>query len=219
MFGNTYHMVRKIYKRVLTLGSFVLVLASCGKKDANSPGIEYMPDMYRSPSLEVYNGNQLSDDTVGIRTVGMRLPVPGTVPRGFMPYPYANDTAGYAAAGRELRNPIPLTPEILKEGEELYGKFCVHCHGAQGGGDGPVGLKLPGAPPAYYGTLKNLPAGKIFHTITYGKGLMGSHASQLTQQERWILVHYVQKLQHSKDAPAAGSDSTAVAKVDTKKRK
>ncbi len=33
--------------------------------------------------------------------------------------------------------------------------------------------------------------GKMFHTITYGKGLMGSHSSQLTQEERWKLVHYI----------------------------
>ena len=31
----------------------------------------------------------------------------------------------------------------------------------------------------------------MFHTITYGKGLMGAHASQLTQEERWLLVMYI----------------------------
>ena len=45
--------------------------------------------------------------------------------------------------------------------------------------------------------------------MTYGKGLMGSHAGQLTQEERWKLVLYVQKLQGN-DAPATtvASDST-----------
>lgn len=193
-----------------------LFISSCGKKDANSPGVEFMPDMYRSPSVEVYNANPIYTDSMG-----SLLPVEGTIPRGFMPYPYANDTAGYAAAGRELKNPIALTPEVLKDAEELYGKFCVHCHGATGGGDGPVALKLPGAPPAYSGALKNLPEGKIFHTMTYGKGLMGSHASQLTQDERWKLVHYVQKLQHANDAPAAAdSTKTAMAKpVEENKKK
>jgi len=212
MFVNTNNMMKKIGTGVLALGSCILVLSSCGSKDPNSPGIEYMPDMYRSPSVEVYNANPLYTDSIG-----ERKPVAGTIPRGFMPYAYANDTAGYAAAGRELKNPIPLTPQILMDGEELYGKFCVHCHGAQGGGDGPVGLKLPGAPPAYSGPLKNLPEGKIFHTITYGKGLMGSHASQLTQEERWKLVHYVQKLQHINDKPVAASDSTTTAKAEVKK--
>ena len=31
----------------------------------------------------------------------------------------------------------------------------------------------------------------MFHTITYGKGLMGSHAPQLYKEERWMLVHYI----------------------------
>jgi len=35
-------------------GLLLAGFASCGKKDANSPGVEFMPDMYRSPSLEVY---------------------------------------------------------------------------------------------------------------------------------------------------------------------
>jgi mono/diheme cytochrome c family protein len=187
-------MIKRFLFGIVLLVTIVIVFDSCGKKDPNSPGIEYMPDMYRSPSVEVYNANPLYLDSIG-----SRKPVAGTIPRGFMPFAYANDTAGYTAAGRELKNPIPLTDEVMKEGEELYGKFCVHCHGTQGMGDGPVGLKLPGAPPAYSGTLKNLPPGKMFFTMTYGKGLMGSHASQLTQEERWKLVHYVQKLQHIKD--------------------
>src|ERR1035437_534466 len=191
-------MIKRVFKVSAALCFFILVLDSCGKKDLNSPGIEYMPDMYRSPSVEVYNSNPLYSDSIG-----SRKPVEGTIPRGFMPYAYANDTAGYGAAGRELKNPIALTPAVLLEGEILYGKFCVHCHGAQGMGDGLVAAKLPGAPPAYSGSLKNLPEGKIFHSITYGKNLMGSHASQLSQEERWKLVHYVQKLQHLNDKPAA----------------
>jgi mono/diheme cytochrome c family protein len=90
----------------------------------------------------------------------------------------------------------------------IYGKFCVHCHGASGAGDGKVADKLPGPPPAYSGALKNLSEGKIFHSITYGKGTMGSHSSQLTQEERWKLVYFVQKLQGPKEAPVADSLKT-----------
>ena len=126
-----------------------------------------------------------------------------------MPYLYANDTGGYANAGRYLKNPITLTPEVLAQGEVLYSKFCVHCHGDAGKGDGKVGLKLPGPPPAYDGALKNLPEGKIFYSVTNGKNSMGSHASQLSVEERWKLVHYVQKLQ----GPKAVADSSAKAPV------
>jgi len=214
MIIKSTNMIRKFFSGMMILGSFVAVLSSCGKKDANSPGIEFMPDMYRSPSVEVYNENHMYIDSMG-----SRLPVEGTIPRGFMPYSYANDTAGYAAAGRELKNPVASTPEVLTDGEELYGKFCVQCHGTSGGGDGLVAAKLPGAPPAYSGALKSLPEGKIFHSMTYGKGLMGSHASQLTQEERWKLVHYVQKLQHANDAPVVDSAKTISAKPAEEEQK
>lgn len=186
---------------------------SCGTKDANSPGLEFMPDMYRSPSVEYYGTSLLDGDTV---YASQFLPVKGTVARGYMPYVYPNTGDGYEQAGMYLKNPIPFSAEAEKEGEVLYGKFCVHCHGATGAGDGKVGGKLPGAPPAYNTTLKNLPEGKIFHSITYGKGLMGNHGSFLTQEERWKLVYYVQKLQGPK---AVATDSTkVVAAADSSKK-
>lgn len=180
-------------------------LTSCGKKDANSPGVEFMPDMYRSPSLEYYNVHTVDGDTV----FNAKKPVKGTVARGYMPYAYTNSTEGYEQAGLNLKNPLPASnlAQWEQEGEVLYGKFCVHCHGATGAGDGKVGGKLPGPPPAYNGALKNLPEGKIFHSITYGKGSMGSHASQLTAEERWKLVYFVQKLQGPKEVAI---DSTKV---------
>ena len=139
------------------------------------------------------------------------IPVAGTISRGFIPYVYANTPDGYEQAGLYLRNPIAFSEAVEKDGEVLYSKFCIHCHGATGMGDGKVGAKLPGPPPAYNGTLKNLPEGKIFHTITYGKGSMGSHSSQLTQEERWKLVYFVQKLQGPK---MVAMDSVEVEEFD-----
>lgn len=197
--------------KLMACGTFAAVLVagftSCGKKDVNSPGFEFMPDMYRSPSVEYYGIHVVNGDTL----YNAMLPVKGTIARGYMPYVYANTGEGYEQAGLYLKNPIAYSEQAEKEGEVLYGKFCVHCHGATGAGDGKVGGKLPGAPPAYNsGSLKNLPEGKIFHSITYGKGLMGNHASILTQEERWKLVYYVQKLQGPK---TVATDSTKVVAV------
>lgn len=192
-------------------GLMIAGFSSCGKRDANSPGVEFMPDMYRSPSLEYYQVHTVDGDTV----YNAQKPVKGTVARGYMPYAYENNTQGYEAAGLNLKNPLTLKTreEYEVEGEVIYGKFCVHCHGATGAGDGKVGAKLPGPPPPYNGTLKNLPEGKMFHTLTYGKGTMGSHASQLTQEERWKVVYYVQKLQGPKEVV---SDSTKVETANPK---
>jgi mono/diheme cytochrome c family protein len=197
----------KTIKFVFASALFGLVLTSftsCGKKDVNSPGVEFMPDMYRSPSLEYYGIHTVDGDTIN----SAKKPVEGTVSRGYIPYVYSNTPEGYEQAGLNLHNPYASQKEAFeKDGEVLYGKFCVHCHGAAGAGDGKVAGKLPGPPPAYNGALKNLPEGKIFHSITYGKNSMGSHASQLTQEERWKLVFYVQKLQGPKETV---SDSTKV---------
>jgi mono/diheme cytochrome c family protein len=185
-------------------GLIMAGFSSCGKKDENSPGVEFMPDMYRSPSLEYYNTNVVGEDTLNTAM----LPVKGTVARGYIPYAYTNDAAGLEMAQLNLKNPLPTNQRALWEadGEKLYGKFCVHCHGATGAGDGKVGQKLPGPPPPYQGN-KTLTEGRIFHVITYGKGMMGPHMSLLNQEERWKLVYFVQKLM----GPAEGAtDSTAV---------
>ena len=191
-------------------GLLLVGFTSCGKRDANSPGVEFMPDMYRSPGLEYYQTHVIDGDTLQ----NAKKPVNGTISRGYMPYAYENNTQGYEAAGLNLKNPLTAVSreEYEKQGEEIYGKFCVHCHGVAGGGDGKVASKLPGAPPAYNGTLKNLPEGKIYHSITYGKGLMGQHASQLNQEERWKVVYYVQKLQGPKEVAI---DSTKVVAIKT----
>ncbi|MCE3226705.1 MAG: cytochrome [Bacteroidetes bacterium] len=200
-----YKTIKFVFASAL-VGLVMAGFTSCGKKDENSPGVEFMPDMYRSNSLEYY-GTHVVD---GVTEQTAKEPVKGTVARGFLPYAYPNTKDGYDAATANLKNPLTAQSREVyeKEGEVLYGKFCVHCHGASGAGDGKVGAKLPGPPPAY-GSIQNLTEGKIFHSITYGKGMMGQHASQLTQEERWKLVYYVQKLQ----GPKAAAADTAKAAV------
>ena len=209
---KNYRTIKFAFSAAL-VGLVLAGFTSCGKKDENSPGVEFMPDMYRSPSLEYYQVHTVDGDTLD----NAMKPVKGSVARGFMPYAYPNTAEGYEMAGANLHNPLPVSNRAVweKDGEVLYGKFCVHCHGATGGGDGKVGSKLPGPPPPYNGTLKNLPEGKIFHTLTYGKGTMGSHASQLTQEERWKLVYFVQKLQGPKETAAADSTKTVAAVTPT----
>jgi mono/diheme cytochrome c family protein len=201
--------VIRIVSAMSLFSCMTIGFTSCQKHDENSPGVEFMPDMYRSPSLES-NMAYTSLETGEEKQANM-LPVKGAIARGYMPYIYGNDTAGYSNAGKYLRNPLGRTEANLKQGEELYGKFCVHCHGATGQGDGLVGGKLPGAPPSYSaGALKTLPEGKIFHSITYGKGLMGPHAPLMTQEERWKVVLFVQKLQNPGGTAPAAEANTVV---------
>jgi len=181
-------------KKLLILSSLLLLIGtaveSC-KSDPNSPGFEYMPDMYRSPAVEPYQ-------EVGYTTNGMsaRKPAENSISMSDDPYAYPNTNEGYEAAGMNLKNPIPFSEDVLEDGKEIFKNFCIHCHGKEGTGNGsvPENSDYPN-PPSYSGPLKDLPEGKIFHSIHYGKNLMGSHASQISKEDRWKLVHYVQFLQ------------------------
>jgi mono/diheme cytochrome c family protein len=186
-----------------------VLLASCGKKNENSPGTEFMPDMYRGKALEAYIpytvnvGDDLKDTLLSSRT-----PVEGTVSREYTPYMYANNAKAYEEAGLYLKNPLTYSEKLEAEGKDIYTKFCVHCHGEAGAGDGLVGQKLAGMIAYNDAAHKNLPEGKMYHSITYGKGVMGSHASQLSPDERWKVIFYVQKLQGPKDNLTAKADTT-----------
>ncbi len=187
--------VTKIFSLIAIYGVAVIGLMSCSKNDPNSPGVEYMPDMYRSPSLETNLFNVVENEDGTFDTIPSNLlPVEGTISRGNVPYALPNTYEGYKAAA-DLIMMLEKTDANMAEGKRLYGIYCSPCHGKNGEGDGKVGDKLPGPPPSYKTVLKDLPAGQIFHSVTYGKGLMGSHSSQLSQEERWQVVMYVQKLQ------------------------
>jgi mono/diheme cytochrome c family protein len=210
----------KIISLMAILGCTAMVITSCGKKNENSPGVEYMPDMYRSPSLEsnmsyvrIDSNNAETTDTL----MANRMPVAGTIARGFLPYGYPNTPEGYAASAANV-NPLEATEANIKDGEVLYGKFCVHCHGTGGEADGKVAGKLLGPPPAY-STLKDLPDGKMFHTITYGKGLMGPHAPLVSQTERWKLVLYIRHLQFPNGRPMVADSTAAKTKAPVAKKK
>jgi len=58
--------------------------------------------------------------------------------------------------------------------------------------------------------IKTLPEGKIYHTLTYGKNNMGSHASVLSPKDRWKVIKYVKFLssQSTSSTEVAAADST-----------
>ncbi len=199
----------------------IVSLSGC-VRDKNSPGYEYTPDMYRSPAIEAYVDYGEIRDTLNtelMHTQSARLPVAGTVPftensLDDMPYKIPNTVEGYELAGQSLRSPFAFTDDIVNQGAMIYTNFCAQCHGVDGLGNGPV-IEIGGhpAPQAYNGPLKDLPQGKMFHTITFGKGAMGSHASQLTKTERWKVIAYVMTLQKQGSEDTEQSPGTAEATV------
>jgi mono/diheme cytochrome c family protein len=139
--------------------------------------------------------------------MNMRLPAPNTVsrnPHGWLPYSLPDDSTGLRLSNR-LVSPLDSGAAVLAQGKVLYETYCDHCHGAKGAGDGKVasGVTVDGKEKkAYAGVpnynadaLKNITEGHIFHVITYGKGLMKPHGSQVNPEERWKIARYVKSLQ------------------------
>lgn len=160
-----------------------------------------MPNMYRGPATEAYQAKNILPNGQGAL-----LPPDGTIARGYVPYGYTNSTQGYDSARLYLNPPFVAvasallsadqTAKIENEGKELYGIFCTHCHGEKGDGQGILVQreKILGVPSYSSERLPDISAGSIYHVITYGKGIMGSHASQISSEERWKIVFHVLKL-------------------------
>lgn len=152
---------------------------------------------------EFYNSNPYNP-----YKMNLRLPPKHTVRRtsqGWLPYRGTNDADGLANADK-LVNPIKdTTGVVLEQGKVLFETYCKHCHGPKGGGDGKVaqGVKIDGVDHSMYpgvanlrgDAYKNITEGHIFHVITYGKGLMGAHGSQVSEEDRWKIARYVKELQ------------------------
>ena len=71
-----------------------LLFSSCSNNDDGKTGYEFMPDMYRSPSLEIYSSNTFFGDSLNARPS-----VAGTMPRGFVAFDYENTLEDYILAG------------------------------------------------------------------------------------------------------------------------
>lgn len=183
------------------------VLVSCSRV-RRSPGRAYMPDMTYSRAYETYAS------TDGLKKEGVNytaMPVAGTVAQGDMTwvYPYQNDSIGYiqaASVTNPFRNDSVKTDMV--EAERLYLVYCGICHGPKLDGNGPLynGGKgpFPAAPKNFMADAA-MTEGTMFHSVTYGKGVMGSYASQLSTKQRWMVIDYIK----SKQKPAATTSTTA----------
>jgi mono/diheme cytochrome c family protein len=162
---------------------------ACGSM-SEKRAFEYTPDMTYSVAYDSFAPNPVTRDGLTLQR-----PVRGTIPRGFMPLHYTATAADAERAGRELQNPMFDTAANAAEGELLFQTFCVVCHGPRGAGDGPLIPRIPNPPSYTSERVRTMPAGRIFHVITFGSGRMPSYASQVAPRERWLIAGHVRTLQ------------------------
>jgi mono/diheme cytochrome c family protein len=181
--------------RALTIGLAVALLASIGLNIAvrqgavTRPPLEYFPDMARTVRYNAFEANPNFADGMTLR-----VPPPGTIPRGLLP------VASQPTTGPEglLVNPFaPDDAAALERGAAVFLTYCVPCHDATGRGNGLVvqhGYPMP--PSLLRARTRAMDDVQIFTMITTGFGTMPSYAAQIEREDRWKAVLHVRKLQN-----------------------
>ncbi|MDP1561602.1 MAG: DUF3341 domain-containing protein [Pirellulaceae bacterium] len=115
-----------------------------------------------------------------------------------------------------------VTPETIARGKQRFDIYCAVCHGTTGSGDGMVNqraMALNALQRANWTSAKSLhdhtvvdqPVGRLFDTITNGRGTMGPYKSQISVEDRWAIVLYIKALQDAMtDAVAQDDDGNWV---------
>jgi mono/diheme cytochrome c family protein len=180
--------MKSLFYKSIVLLLVAFSTTACFNK--STPNYQYFPDMYFPVSYEAYG-----EYDVFVNEQSARLPVEGTIPRGWKPYEYENSVEGYQMAKAQLTNPLPYSEKNLTNGQQLYTIYCSVCHGDKGDGKGILvdREKILGVP-AYDDMGRAITEGSIYHVMYNGLNTMGSYAAQTSIKERWQIDHYVMKL-------------------------
>ena len=174
------------YLRHITILLSLFLMTSCF--DSSKPNYQYFPNMYESVGYGTYDESDAFPN--GIEA---QLPVEGSVPRGWQPYEFEDSNEGYELAKVNLTSPLLNNEDNLANGKKMYEIYCSVCHGSKGDGNGILMQreKFLGIP-SY--ADRDITEGSIYHVLMYGINLMGSHAGQVNDEERWQISQYVLKL-------------------------
>jgi mono/diheme cytochrome c family protein len=169
---------RGLVRRFLPVAVLVPLLAACDDQ------IKYIPifsTMSQQASIETYEEQPW-------------LPPEGAVPVD------AERPYDLLAADSLLESPLPavLSEDALARGEELFGQFCLPCHGPAGLGDGSVvgPNQIPALPTLNLMSqrARNYSDGYVWGMIANGRGLMPTY-KRIPVDERWLVVAWLRDLQ------------------------
>jgi mono/diheme cytochrome c family protein len=169
------------------------------------PPVYIFPDMEWQLKLRPQKPNGFF--TNGISS---QLPVAGTIPRGVpiitaagpvFPYEDAPVNTGRITGTTNFieNNPLPITAELLKRGQQRFTINCSPCHGALADGNGitrKIGAMTVVAN-LHDKRMVEMPDGEIFYVISNGRNLMGAYGANVTVPDRWAIVAYLRALQLS----------------------
>ena len=103
---------------------------------------------------------------------------------------------------QDLPNPLEASPDVLADGERLYGTYCAVCHGPTGRGDGQIASHFRRMPDLWLPNIQETYTdGWIYAIIREGGFNMPPLASQMSPDERWAVVHYVKSFETAEPQP------------------
>ena len=100
---------------------------------------------------------------------------------------------------RNAQNPIPLTPDMMKESLAHFADHCATCHANDGSGQTPIGKNVyPKAPDLRLTDTQSMPDGEIFWVIHNGIRFTAMPAwgegDPAEDKASWKLVHFIRHL-------------------------
>ena len=99
---------------------------------------------------------------------------------------------------REVKNPVPLSPQVLADGRAHFADHCAGCHGNDGKGGGMAKQMYPKAPDMTRDATQSLSDGELFSIIENGIRLTGmpgfGNGTAESAYGSWGLVHFIRHL-------------------------
>ncbi len=107
---------------------------------------------------------------------------------------FAHEKTGWIAPqeAKKMKNPVKATKASIQKGKEMYEKKCALCHGVNGDGKGPASTELNPKPTNFKDSHgEKMTDGEHFWKISKGRGPMPSFEKDLTVEERWHVINYI----------------------------
>ena len=100
---------------------------------------------------------------------------------------------------RNAQNPIPLSPDVMKESLAHFADHCATCHANDGSGQTPIGKNVyPKAPDLRLADTQSMSDGEIFWVIHHGIRFTAMPAwgegDPAQDKASWKLVHFIRHL-------------------------
>lgn len=172
-------LMDKIPSRVLSLGlvlTMSVLMLSCSQ---GTYKVDYFKEMHYSQASRMQEPPNLELPRLAVPVTGSEAPVSELATQD---------------------NPIHIEEFSKEQGEELYQRNCAMCHGIRADGQSFVAdlireAKANPPPPLTSSPLVQTASdGAIFAILTNGIVVMPPFRTLLSEEDRWILVHYLKSI-------------------------